>query len=66
MPGDTPSGTEKTIDSLGKWQDWNTWKVSYKDIEKWTGIKFFETSFLSSSLLADSEEDISAVNIVDI
>ncbi|PSF28557.1 hypothetical protein C7H19_24555, partial [Aphanothece hegewaldii CCALA 016] len=50
-----PDGNQKIIYSLTDWQNWQTWQVSYKDIEAWTGIKFFETSSLSSSLSTDSE-----------
>jgi hypothetical protein len=45
---------------LGQWQNWNSWRVSYQDIESWTGVKFkfiFESS-LTSPLLADSEGNL--------
>ena len=52
-----PDGSVKTISTLAQWQDFNTWKVPYKNIENWTGTKFFDIPSLSSSLLADSEGD---------
>lgn len=52
-----PDGSVKTISTLAQWQDFNTWKVPYKNIENWTGTKFFDIPSLSASLLADSKRD---------
>ena len=52
-----PDGSVKIISTLAQWQDFNTWKVPYKNIENWTGTKFFDIPSLSASLLADSEGD---------
>ncbi|MGL6341577.1 MAG: DNA/RNA non-specific endonuclease, partial [Waterburya sp.] len=40
-----------------QWQNWRTWQVDYKEIERLTGYNFFPRHVLSSSLLADSEEN---------